>query len=130
VAESTPTVLIVDDSRTMRTALRMHLLPDAYSFVEAETAERGLTLARLLQPAAAVVDLHLPGMDGIDFVAALRKESSDQLRTLGVVLVTGDELEEHRERARAAGTEALLRKPLVPTVLREAVGQFVRGRSP
>lgn len=123
-----PTILIVDDSRTMRTALRLHLLPDAYSIAEAESAERGLTLARLLQPAAAVVDLHLPGMDGIDFVAALRREASDQLRSMGVLLVTGDELDEHRTRAREAGTEALLRKPVVATELRETIGQLIRGR--
>jgi len=120
------TVLIVDDSRTMRTSIRLHLNPDAYVFAEAATAERALTLARLLRPAAAVVDLQLPGLDGIDFTARLRLEKEAHLRSVGIVLVTGGDVEAHRERALAAGVDAILLKPLDAAVLRATVERLVR----
>jgi len=122
-------VLVVDDSRTMRGMMKMQLLPDAYEFLEAETAERAFTLARLMRPAAAVVDLHLPGMDGLDLVTRLRAEANPTVNQLGVVLVTGDDLELHRSRAGAVGVELLLRKPLAPGKLRDAVAKLVGQRS-
>lgn len=121
-------VLLVDDSRTMRGVLRLQLAADGYEIVEAENAGRALALARLLRPAAAVIDVNLAEEDGIALVALLRAEADMTVRHVGVLLVSGDEVDTYRARAAAVGVDLCLRKPLAGTALRDAVCDLVGRR--
>lgn len=108
------TILVVDDSRTVRAALRLQLVADGWDVVEAENAERGLRLARLLRPRAVLVDMGLPDMDGSVLLRALRTASSD-VRLVGF---SGDDAE---VRAREAGADAFMKKPVALEGLRLAL---------
>jgi CheY-like chemotaxis protein len=122
-----PTVLIVDDSATMRNALKVYLRDCGLSFAEAETAERALALVRLLRPALALVDLNLPGMTGIEFVQRLRGEPTTA--QMPVLLVTGEEPGEWSDRGLAAGANGFIRKPVDAALLRTRVLELLPPRS-
>lgn len=123
-----PTVLIVDDSSTMRSALKAYLREENLVFAEAESAERALALARLLRPSLALVDLNLPGMNGLELVRLLRAEPS--LAHVPVLLVTGEDGDDWRAKSEAAGADGLVKKPVNAAALRERVRALLAGRTP
>jgi response regulator RpfG family c-di-GMP phosphodiesterase len=106
-------VLIVDDDAALRMLLRTTLAADEFEVAEAEDAQRASDLARFWRPAVVVLDVAMPGLDGLSFCSELKRTP-----TFGapvVVLLTGTELAEG-EAARA-GADALLRKPFSPLEL-------------
>lgn len=121
------TILIVDDSATMRSVLRLYLKAEAYEFAEAETAERALNLVRLLKPTLAIIDLNLPGMDGVQLTQELRAKQVAGTPKLPVVILTGEESDEWRLRAEAAGADKVMRKPVNAGLLRAAVDELIAG---
>ena len=68
-------VLVVDDDDTVREVLRRYLTRDGHEVIEAADGITGLNLARTEQPDLLVLDLMLPGMDGLDVCRELRKTS-------------------------------------------------------
>jgi response regulator RpfG family c-di-GMP phosphodiesterase len=110
-------ILLVDDDPGLRLLLRTTLAADEYAVEEASSAEEGAELARFWRPALVMLDVELPGRDGLEFC----KELTEQ-ETFGsplVFLLTGGETSP--EQARAAGAEALLRKPFSPLDLMGAI---------
>ncbi len=67
-------ILVVDDEPANRSLLKAILAPAGHVVYEASRGDEGLALARLHQPQLIVLDLHMPGMDGPEFVRKLRSE--------------------------------------------------------
>lgn len=109
-----PGILIIDDSATSRAALRLALRPLGLDIAEAPSAERALPMVRLLKPALVVCDLNLPGMSGLQFAARVRDELEENPV---VMLVTGEDADEWRQRATEAGASVVVSKPVSPRVL-------------
>ncbi|HEY7725541.1 MAG TPA: sigma-54 dependent transcriptional regulator [Anaeromyxobacteraceae bacterium] len=80
-----PTLLIVDDERNIRRTLRMVLEPEGYEVREAETAEEALALLEAEPLDLALVDVRLPGMDGL----ALLQKARELWRDLPVIVISG-----------------------------------------
>ena len=106
-------ILIVDDDAGLRMLLRATLAADEFEVAEAEDAQRASDLARFWRPTLVLLDVAMPGMDGLAFCSRLK--SRPVFGAPGVVLLTGTELAE--EEAAAAGADALLRKPFSPLEL-------------
>lgn len=119
-----PTVLIVDDSATVRGFARLFLKQLAVEVREAEEGAQALQIARADAPALAIVDVHMPGMDGLTFLREVRKDPS--LSALPVVLLTGEASEAIRAEGRAAGATGFLGKPLRGDELKSLVQKYVR----
>lgn len=109
-----PGILIIDDSATSRAALRLALKPLGLEIAEAPSAERALPMVRLLKPALVVCDLNLPGMNGLQFTTRAREEVD---QPPAVMLVTGEDADEWRQRAMEAGASVVVSKPVSPRVL-------------
>lgn len=107
-----PRVLIVDDDPALRMLLRTTLTAE-FEVAEAEDARRASDLARLWRPTIVLLDVAMPGMDGLSFCSDLKSKPS--FRAPLVVLLTGAEVAE--EAAARAGADALLRKPFSPLEL-------------
>src|SRR5262245_40079731 len=80
VAFSTPrmrpqTILIVDDSSSIRSILKVYLMGLEAEVLDAESGERALKLARLLPLSLMIVDINMPGMDGLTLVDKVRHDS-------------------------------------------------------
>jgi two-component system chemotaxis response regulator CheY len=123
------TILIVDDSATMRSVLRLYLQGAGYDFAEAETAERALNLARLLKPSLAIIDLNLPGMDGVQLLQEFRARQPAGTPRMPVIVLTGEDSDDWKPRAEAAGADEAVRKPVNAGALRSMVESLLSGRS-
>jgi len=73
-----------------------------------------------------VVDVNMPGMDGLAFTRALRADASPAVAAVPVVILTGDRSESMREQGRAAGASGFLEKPIKGPELQETVRKFLR----
>jgi two-component system cell cycle response regulator DivK len=103
-------VLIVEDNpANMRLAI--FLLESAgHSVINATNAEAGLTLARNEQPLLILMDIQLPGMDGLEATRLLKQ--GDATRAIPVIALTALAMKGDEERIRAAGCDGYIAKPL------------------
>jgi two-component system, cell cycle response regulator DivK len=105
-----PRVLIVEDNAA-NMALATFLLQSAgHTVVTATDAEAGLTLARQEQPDLILMDIQLPGMDGLAATALLK--SDEATRGIPVIALTALVMKGDEERIRAAGCDGYIAKPL------------------
>ena len=118
-------VLIVDDSPTIRGFARIFLSPLGVEIVEAEEGARALELLRTNPPSVIVVDVNMPGMDGLTFTRELRADPRPEIAGLPVVLLTGDRSEGIREQGRAAGCSDFIGKPIRGPELQAVVKKFL-----
>ena len=103
-------VLIVEDNPTNRT-LAVFLLPSVgHTVLSATDAEAGLTLARDEQPDLILMDIQLPGMDGLEATALLKRD--DATRAIPVIALTALAMKGDEERIRAAGCDGYIAKPM------------------
>jgi two-component system, cell cycle response regulator DivK len=111
-------VLIVEDNPRNLKLVRDVLGHAGYQTLEAPTAEEGLALAASRHPDVILMDIQLPGMDGVEALARLRGESATA--DIPVAAVTAFAMKADRERLLAAGFDGYLEKPLN---VRELPGQ-------
>lgn len=103
-------VLIVEDNRT-NMMLAIFLLESAgHTVLSAADAEAGLMLARAEQPDLILMDIQLPGMDGLEATAILKE--ADDTRAIPVIALTALAMKGDEERIRAAGCDGYIAKPM------------------
>jgi len=119
------TVLIVDDSPTIRGFAKVYLKPLGVQVKEAGDGAQALEIVRADPPAVAVVDVNMPGMDGLAFTREVRADARPEIAKIPVVLLTGDPGAELKERGRAAGASDFLGKPLKGPELQALVKRFL-----
>jgi two-component system chemotaxis response regulator CheY len=120
-------VLVVDDSRSLRRMIRTALAIDGHDIVESETADKALGLIRIAPPDLVIVDINMPGMDGLTFVRVLR--DLPPFRFTPVLIVTTERGAEMKQRGFAAGATGWIVKPFDPEQLRRLVGQLLCKRA-
>ena len=114
-------VAIVDDEEPVRKALRRLFLSAG---IDVETFASGTEFLESLEtrrPDCVVLDLHLPGLTGLDVQERIVQAGI----RLPVVIITGNDQAGIAERALAAGVSAYLRKPLDDTILLAAIASAV-----
>jgi len=113
-------VLIVEDDVVDRMACRRRLDADRagrFRLIEAEDGERGLALARSMQPDCILLDYRLPDQTGIEFLARLAAEPDEAVRTTPVLMLTGAD-------SAAVATEAL-RRGARDYLVKDAEGRYL-----
>jgi len=116
-------ILIVEDNERNLKLLRDVLGAHGFRTLEAHSAEDALALAHAERPQLVLMDIQLPGMDG---VAALRElRAGDGTADLTVVAVTAFAMKDDRERLLAAGFDGYLEKPVDVRALPSAVGAYL-----
>ncbi|HWT24347.1 MAG TPA: response regulator [Solirubrobacteraceae bacterium] len=121
-----PSVLIVEDNPRNLKLVRDVLDHVGYRTLAAGTAEEGLALARAEQPGLILMDIQLPGMDGVEALARLRSDPGTS--GIRVVAVTAFAMQQDRERFEAAGFDGHLEKPIDVRELRRRVASLLEGR--
>lgn len=124
----TATILVVEDNPASRELLMEILEGAGFVVLGSGSAEQGLTLARALHPDLVLLDIGLPGMNGLDAIRALRADPA----THGIVAaaVTAYAMAGDEERARAAGFDAYVSKPIDAERLLAAVRLLLCRREP
>jgi len=103
-------VLIIEDNPANMTLATFLLQSAGHSVIAARDAETGLTLARGQQPDLVLMDIQLPGMDGLEATALLKGDEAT--RDIPVVALTALAMKGDEERIRAAGCDGYIAKPL------------------
>jgi two-component system cell cycle response regulator DivK len=104
------TVLIVEDNHA-NMALAVFLLKSGgHTVLSATDAEDGLTLAHTGQPDLILMDIQLPGMDGLEATVLLKQD--DVTRDIPVIALTALAMKGDEERIRAAGCDGYIAKPM------------------
>ena len=120
-----PSVAIVDDEEGIRKALRRLLRASGLDAESYANGQEFLNAAAEKQPDCVVLDLHMPGMSGLQVLRKLK--SAGQL--LSVVVITAHDEPETRNQCMNAGACAYLRKPLEDRLLLNAISAAMRSRS-
>jgi two-component system chemotaxis response regulator CheY len=118
------TILIVDDSDSLRTVVKLALQRAGYDVLEAQDGQEGL--ARLDQSAKVhliVSDVNMPRMDGIAFVKQIKLHPRHKFTP--VIMLTTEGQAERKEQGRAAGAKAWIVKPFNPPQLLDAVSKLI-----
>ncbi len=103
-------VLIVEDNEKNLKLVRDVLQVKGYETIEATTGEAGLALAASRRPDLVLMDIQLPGMSGIEALAALRADAATA--HIPVIAVTASVMQQDRKIIMEAGFDAYLGKPL------------------
>lgn len=118
-------ILTVDDSPSLRMAIRIALTGAGYTVTEAADGLEGLTKSRGTKFDLIITDQNMPNMDGLTMIRELRKDAA-QCGTPIIFLTTESE-DSMKQQARAAGATGWLVKPFVPDQLIR-VARKVLGR--
>src|SRR3954462_5137814 len=104
------TILVVEDNAANLKLATFLLESAGYVVISAPNAETALTLARTRQPALILMDIQLPGMDGLQATAILKADETT--RAIPVIALTALAMKGDEERIRAAGCDGYVAKPL------------------
>jgi two-component system cell cycle response regulator DivK len=103
-------ILIVEDNEKNRKLVRDVLTHEGYRILETENGEDALRLAQAERPALVLMDIQLPGIDGIEALRRLRGDAAT--RTIPVIAVTASAMTQDRTTIMAAGFEDYQSKPI------------------
>lgn len=116
-------ILIVEDDEKSRRLMRDVLAFQGYDIVETDRGEVALGLIRAHHPSLVLMDIHLPGMSGVQALQEIREDGA--IAGTPVIAVTASVMDKDREKVRNAGFDGFHPKPLnLKTFLLE-VKQFV-----
>lgn len=121
-------VLFIEDDAMNRRVVKDMLAVAGVDMIEAEDAERGLKLIDAETFDAILVDLRMPGMDGMTAMKIIRART-DGKAALPLIVVTADTAPDLAERCRAAGADEVLFKPVAMDALFEAIGRVMARRA-
>ena len=105
-----PTILVVEDNAANMTLAITMLEASGHTVLSAASAEIGVVLARELRPDLILMDVQLPGMDGLQATVLLKADEST--RTIPVIALTALAMKGDEERILAAGCDGYVAKPM------------------
>ena len=118
------TILIVDDSSSLRTVVKLALARAGYEVLEAGDGQEGLAqLDKAGKVHLIVSDVNMPRMDGIAFVTQVKQHPKHKFTP--VIMLTTEGQNEKKEQGRAAGARAWIVKPFNPPQLLDAVSKLI-----
>lgn len=116
-------ILVVEDNEQSRKLVRDVLKFRGYEIIEAVTGEDGVRLAQDRRPSLVLMDIRLPGMDGIQALARLRAAAGTQ--AIPVLAMTASVMTEDRQKIMDAGFDAFQSKPINVREFMAAVEQLL-----
>ena len=103
-------ILVVEDNEKNRKLVRDVLTFKGYVVVETESGEEGVRLARERQPRLILMDIQLPGIDGIEALRRIRADAATS--AIPIIAVTASAMDRDRQKIMAAGFDGYQSKPL------------------
>jgi two-component system chemotaxis response regulator CheY len=117
------TILIADDSASMRQLVSFALRDAGYEVVEANDGSDALTKSEASSVDMVVTDLNMPGLDGIELIRRLRKLS--QYRFTPIIMLTTESQDSKKQEGKTAGASGWIVKPFTPEQLIGVIKKFI-----
>jgi len=117
------TILVVDDSASLRQVIAISLQGKGYSVIQAENGKQALDKLDGTKINLVVSDVNMPIMDGLAFVGEMKK--LPRYKFTPVIMLTTEAGNEMKERGRAAGVKAWVVKPFKPEQMLTAVAKLI-----
>lgn len=121
-------ILIVEDNEYNQKLARDVLQVKGYRVLVAETAEAGIPMALAEKPDLVLMDIHLPGMNGIEALAKLR--AAPETREIPVLAFTASVMPQDRREITSAGFDGFLSKPINLKEFLETISAALAGKKP
>ncbi|ADK84600.1 response regulator receiver protein [Desulfarculus baarsii DSM 2075] len=123
------TILVVDDSATLRMSVEMTLSPAGFTVVQATNGSEGLQALKKMeqqrtQPDMIISDINMPIMDGIAFIKEVKKTS---FKFVPILVLTTEREDSKKLEGKQAGASGWLVKPFKPDTLLTVVRKFTRS---
>jgi len=123
-----PSVLIVDDNPTNLKLLRILLQGEGYDVCTAEDAEQALRQIETSKPRLILMDIQLPGIDGLELTRRLKADP--MYADILIVALTAYAMKGDDDKARAAGCDGYITKPIDVVALPGVVAEYLARGQP
>ena len=117
-------VLYIEDDLPNRILVKRVLEAEGYGVLEADSGDKGLSVARIGRPALILVDINMPDMDGYEVTARLR--AMPELAMIPIIAITANVMKGDREKTLAAGCSGYIQKPINVDLLPIQLAAFLR----
>ncbi len=124
--EKIPTVMVVDDSITVRKVTQRLLQRHDYEVVLAKDGVDALNVLQEHKPDVMLLDIEMPRMDGFELATIIRHD--DKLKQLPIIMITSRTGEKHRERAESIGVNRYMGKPYNEVDLLQTIESLLPGK--
>ncbi len=117
-------ILIVEDNEKNMYLISFILKTKGYEIIQAATGEKGVELAKREMPDMIIIDIQLPGIDGLD--AAKRIRSSGVNGNVPIIAITSYAMTGDMEKALEAGCTGYIEKPINPDTVLAEIEKYLR----
>ena len=122
-----PQLLVVDDEEDIREVVRYNMALEGYDVTLAATGEEGVHLAQKIKPDLILLDLMLPGIDGLEVCRTLKRDKSTSKILILILSALGEE--SHVVTGLETGADDYLAKPFSPKILAARVKSLLRRKN-
>ena len=124
ITDTKPKVLLVEDNPDNRLTAKA-VLSDHFTCIEAVSGEEGVELARKHKPDLVLMDIELPGMNGIETFNAIRSDAA--LQNIPIIALTASAMTSDRETILSHGFDAYITKPIDETTFFKIINETLHG---
>jgi two-component system chemotaxis response regulator CheY len=122
-------IMIVDDSKTIRSSVEYTLKKEGYDVIKAEDGQDGLeklaeNSSRKERPEMIISDINMPKMGGIEFIKEVKQDS--KFKFIPILILTTESQNEMKQKGKQAGAAGWLVKPFEPQQLLGVIEKFVK----
>lgn len=123
IATLANTILLIDDSPTLRTVLGALLTDSGYQVIEAENGHTAMSIIHRKPFDLVLCDINMPVMDGISFIQSFKQEP--QMRHIPVLVLSTENSNEMKLKAKFAGASGWIVKPYKEKTILEAINKLI-----
>ncbi len=122
------TILVIEDNKLNMKLVNGLIKIGKYRMLEAVDAESGIELIREQRPDLVLMDIQLPGMDGLSATKVIKEDP--ELKDIPIVALTSFAMQGDEEKALAAGCTGYITKPIDTRNFLETVSQYLKNDNP
>ena len=115
-------VLVVEDNENNMYLIGFILKKNGYDVIEAKTGEEGIETAIKEKPDLIIMDIQLPGIDGLEATRRIRKSEAEG--KISIIALTSYAMAGDKEKALKAGCTGYIEKPINPDTIMEKIGNY------